>query len=60
MAKVVQHHKKCGTIKSVNRRSGRPCKLTTGLDPNVTREVLQNPRKSAAELACELSEMCNV
>ena len=49
-----------GTIKSVNKRSGRPGKLTSRLDRYVTREVSQNPRKSATELACELSEMCGV
>ena len=50
MAKVVQHYQKFGTIKSVNKRSGRPRKLTSRLDRYVTREVSQNPRKSATEL----------
>ena len=60
MAKVVQHYRKFGTIKSVNKRSGRPRKLTSRFDRYATREVSQNPRKSANELACELSEMCGV
>ena len=60
VAKVVQHYQKFGTIKSVNKRSGRPRKLTARLDRYVTREVSQKPRKSATELACELSEMCGV
>ena len=45
VAKAVQHYQKYGTIKSVNRRSGRPRKLTTRLNLYVTREVSQNPRK---------------
>ena len=56
MAKVVQHYQKYGTIKSVNRRSGRPHKLKISLDRYITKGVSQNPRKSAAELVCEVSE----
>ena len=55
VAKAVQHNQKYGTIKSVNKHPGLPRKLTTRLDRYITREVSQNPRKSAAELACEVS-----
>ena len=60
IATTLNLSKKFGTIKSVNRRSGRPRKLTARLDRYVTREVSQKPGKSATKLACELSETCVV
>ena len=60
VAKIVQNHKKSGTVRSVQKRPGRPCKLTPNSVRFIRRLVDEDPRKSAADVANKVKEVCAV